>query len=334
MNRAVLALGLVLAAMPVRAETLRVGPDERFKLPSEALKAATDGDTVEIVAGEYFDCSRVNADNLTIVGLGAGATFSDATCDGKAELVVRSNDVTIRNVNFIRARVPDGNGAGIRAEGRNLTIEKARFVNNQVGILAASSPHSVITIKNAVFDDNGACRPDGHCVDTLMVGDIARLHVEKSTLTGARGGMLITSSARRTELVGNTLNDGAKGHAGGLVQAAIGALVMEENILAKTTPYTNRRAAVFVLPSGAPLGELTLTRNQYTNNTGVASALLIDYSGAGVALTGNSISPGDDEISTDGIYRYQAGKAYHATKDAAIEAMHAAKRGIKILLGR
>jgi hypothetical protein len=334
MNIAGLLAALLLVASPAAADVLHVGANSRYKAPSQALQAATDGDTVEIEPGEYFDCSRVNADRLTIVGLDEGATFSDTTCDGKAQLIVRSTDVTIRNITFTRARVNDGNGAGIRAEGRDLTLDRVRFINNQSALLAASSPHSIITIKNSQFEENGACTEDGRCVSTVQIGDIARLRIEKSKLTAARGGNLITSNARRTELYGNSLTDGPKGHSSGLIQVAIGSLVMEDNTLQKGTPYTNRAAAIFVLPSDAPLGEITVHRTIYTDNTGSGSALAIDYSGARATFSDNVVPVGSMEFSQEGITRYRAGLAYRSTKAALLDTARFLKQGVKVLLGR
>lgn len=325
---------LALLSVPARADTLRVGEVQRYKTPSEALKAATDGDTVEIEEGEYYDCALVRADHLTIVGLGAGATFTDTTCVGKAELVVQSQDVTIKNITFTRARVQDGNGAGIRAEGRDLTLDGTHFINNQAAILAGDSPHSVITIRNSSFERNGTCDDPRHCIATLLVGQIARLHVEKSTLTNARGGLLVSSNARRTELYGNTIEDGPQGKSTGLVQVQIGALVMEDNKLEKTAPYANRAAAVFVLPADAPVGDLILNNNTYTDRTGANSAFLINYSQASPSVSGNVVPVGEEEISNDGIMRFHASTAYHATKDFLLDSARFMKRSVKILLGR
>ena len=63
--------------------------------------------------------------------------LSDKSCGGKAIFITLGSDITIRNLTFARARVPDRNGAGIRAEGRNLTVEHSRFIDNENGILAA-----------------------------------------------------------------------------------------------------------------------------------------------------------------------------------------------------
>src|SRR6185437_13681399 len=139
----VLAIGCCCCLVgTVWGRTLEVGPDREFKAPSAAIAASSDGDVVEIapVKDGYFDCAVLSANHLTVEGRGAGVVLTDKTCQGKAIFVTLRNDITIRNITFTRARVPDGNGAGIPAEGNNLTIEKSRFINNEDGILAADAP--------------------------------------------------------------------------------------------------------------------------------------------------------------------------------------------------
>ena len=79
---------------------------------------------------------------MTIEGTASGVVLTDKTCQGKALFVIHAADVTVRNITFQRARVPDGNGAGIRAEGINLTLENDKFLNNEEGILAGNNPTS------------------------------------------------------------------------------------------------------------------------------------------------------------------------------------------------
>src|SRR5258708_26983509 len=55
--------------------------------------------------------------------IGADVVITDKACQGKALFVITGDDVSVRNLTFTRARVPDGNGAGIRAEGVNLRVE-------------------------------------------------------------------------------------------------------------------------------------------------------------------------------------------------------------------
>ena len=209
---ALLAALLALAATPAAARTLEVGETRAFKTPSEAIRAAQDGDRVVIDPGEYFDCAVVAANNLTIEGAkpDGSAILTDKACQGKALLVTTGRDITIRNLTLTRARVPDMNGAGIRAEGTNLTVERVKFINNQNGILAAGNPASTIIVRDSEFLRNGYCSP---CAHGIYVNALKLLQVERSKFADTRQAHHIKSRAARTEVIGCDLRDGDTGTA-------------------------------------------------------------------------------------------------------------------------
>jgi hypothetical protein len=91
------------------------------------------------------------------LGTSEGVVITGVPCDGKGLLVTKGDDITIRNITFAGARVPEGNGAGIRAEGRKLTIEHSRFIDNEDGIVTANLPDSAIIIISSTFTGNGDC---------------------------------------------------------------------------------------------------------------------------------------------------------------------------------
>src|SRR5262245_52019228 len=107
---------------------LTVGPGKQYKTISSAIAASHNGDTIQVQAGTYTnDFATINT-NITLVGVG-GMVHLVATKtipNGKAILVTNSN-VTITNFEFSGAKVPDGNGAGIRYQAGNLTINKCYF---------------------------------------------------------------------------------------------------------------------------------------------------------------------------------------------------------------
>jgi hypothetical protein len=72
------AAAAALCAAAADGKTLAVGADLDLKTPSAAARIAADGDTIEIAAGEYYDCAVWTAANLTIVGQD-GATSRSAT---------------------------------------------------------------------------------------------------------------------------------------------------------------------------------------------------------------------------------------------------------------
>jgi hypothetical protein len=97
-------------------------------------------------------------------GTGDGGVRTDKICQRKAIFVTASDGITIRNLDFTRARVPDKNGAGIRIERNDFTIEHSRFINNENGILTTEAPESMIRISDSELSRNGKCAP---CADAL-----------------------------------------------------------------------------------------------------------------------------------------------------------------------
>ena len=131
-----IALGCLAACSPgVAAEVLLVGPERSLRMPSEAAGVAQDGDVVRFDPGEYVDCAIWRASSLVLEAPEGAAHVRDRACAGKAIWVIAGDDVTVENITFSGARVPDQNGAGIRAEGKNLTVRNSRFYDNENGIL-------------------------------------------------------------------------------------------------------------------------------------------------------------------------------------------------------
>ena len=191
------AFGLVasLAACAVGGgNVLEVGPTQRLKLPSQAAAAAGAGDIIRIAPGDYTDCAVWRANRLTIEATGEGAVLADKTCAGKGIFVIAGNDITVRNLTFARAAVPDRNGAGIRAEGRNLTVEHSKFIDNENGILANPKAGSTIRIVDSEFRGNAKC--EAQCAHGIYVNAIDRLEIEHSRFIDQHIGHHIKSRAR------------------------------------------------------------------------------------------------------------------------------------------
>jgi hypothetical protein len=298
---------ILIGVSPISAKTLLVGADREFASPSEAAKVATDGDTVAIDSGEYFDCAVWRANGLIVEGSAAEVIITDKTCDGKALFVIAGNDITIRNVTFARARVPDGNGAGIRAEGVNLRIEHSRFLNNESGVLVNPSSSSIVTIRDSEFIGNGRCAA-GRCAHALAVGVIALLHVENSKLTGTKAGHHIVSRAVRSELIGNEIADGADGTSSYLVDIPNGgSLAMTSNVLEKGPKSSNPATAIMLGDESplAPNSTFDIFGNRFSNDTGGATILVRNWTGAEVKAEGNVLGTGTTVVSSDGYFLHR-----------------------------
>ncbi len=326
------AAGFVLGAIcffafhAATARTLQVGPDAEWHSFNEALSHAHDGDTINLAPGQYFECALIRVRDLTLQGAGDTTVFTDKTCFGKALLVAQADGLTVRDLVLARARVPDGNGAGIRLEANGLVLERVRFINDQVGVLAGQSGPGAVVVRDCTFADGGVAgdRPSA----ALMIASVSSLVVERSTFSNVKGGQ-ISSGALRTELVGNRIETGVEPGAGNDVLFGGGALVMRDNVLVVGPNPPPRDAAVLVTD-----GTVDMRGNRLENTTGHSMYLLLDWSHDSPALSGNRVGAGDEEWGSAGVLRHRAGTTARSVVADARAVMGAAKQGLKALLGR
>jgi hypothetical protein len=252
----VLAIGLIFAiglAGPAAARTLEVGPGRAYALPSLAAAAAQDGDRVVISPGRYRDCAVWRQSDLVIEAAAEAAEGSveiaESICQGKGIFVITGNRVTVRGLTLARARVPAGNGAGIRAEGGDLTVERVRFVANENGILSGGRNAAVLWVKDSAFIGNGSCAHA--CAHGIYAGHVGLLRVERSRFLGTVEGHHIKSRADRTEVTDCDIADGPDGTASYLIDIPYGGTaILRGNRLAKGPRSGNRGVAISIGAEG------------------------------------------------------------------------------------
>ncbi|MBL8329923.1 MAG: hypothetical protein JNJ71_13845 [Rubrivivax sp.] len=210
MNRrgAVAAL-LAAGVAPAVARTLRVGRGDSLQ---QALADAQDGDVIELAEGAHTAQAGVISQRLlTLRGAGSGAVLhaDGAHAEGKALLVVRGGRVRVENIEFRGARVPDGNGAGIRFERGALTLQRCRFFDNEMGLLAANLADAELAVHDCDFGD--APRHDGLLHHLLYVGRLRSLVLTGSRFGNGWRGHLVKSRAARNLIACNQLVDGDEG---------------------------------------------------------------------------------------------------------------------------
>lgn len=258
--------GLTWAA-GAQAATLMVGPGQRYPTPGAAARAARPGDTVRIEPGTYHDCAVWRTNHLTIEGTGPGVVLAGKVCQDKGIFVIKANDVTVRRLTFRGARSSDGNGAGIRVEGANLTVEHVRFVENEDGMLTGVEHNSTIVIKNSDFIHNGAfVKPLAHA---LYVGHIKLLRVEHCTFSDTLVGHHIKSRALSTILIDNHIQDGPNGTASYEVDIPNGGtLIMTGNVIEKGPRNQNPTTAVTIGEEGViqATPKILIKNNRFTND--------------------------------------------------------------------
>ncbi len=315
----VLLAAALLGAAPAAARNLLVGPGQEFDQPSAAIAAAADGDAVLIEPGTYFDCATLTANGVTVAGRAPGVVLSDKTCGAKAILVIQGDDTVVRDLTLARARVPDGNGAGVRLEGQSLLLERVQFVNNEVGVLAGNGGPGAVRVVQCRFEGGGVSgeRPSV----ALLAGPVAVLQVQQSVFTGVKGSQ-VGSTALQTELTGNRIETSRMA-----VSAAAGNLLLEDNVLELAPDNDGRQAAV--VASGDT--RVVMRRNRLANDTGRPAALLLDWSSETPKLEDNVVVPGDQEVRSDGVWRHRVSAVLHEAKNGVSSLLGLAKRQV---LGR
>ena len=202
------------AASSAWADNIVVGPDGAPTSFREAAAAAKDGDTIEVLPGDYTGQTVVLLQKrLTIRGLGKRPVFiaNSKVAEAKALWVVRDGEIAVENIEFRGARAADANGAGIRFEKGRLTVRDCAFFDNENGILTGNDEHAELTIVNSVFAD--APRVVGGLAHLLYVGRIARLSVQGSRFQHGFEGHLLKSRARENRITANLIVDGPGGGA-------------------------------------------------------------------------------------------------------------------------
>ena len=302
--RVTLAALTTALAGATQAATLEVGPDKTYKQPSQAAAAAHDGDHIRIAPGQYFDCAIWRAGNLVIEGAGPDSTvITDKVCQGKALFITVGNNITIRNLTLTRARVPDWNGAGIRAEGGNLTIEHVNFINNQDGILAIPSPTGKILISDSAFIRNGTCEGGGGCAHGVYVNALALLRIERTKFFETKQGHHIKSRALRTEVIDCDIADGANGTSSYTVDVPNGgAVLLRGNHIEKGPKSENHTAALMVGAEGVtqPTPEITVKNNTFLVEGDYTSYLVVNMTATEALLKGNTLQGNARALRGDG----------------------------------
>lgn len=181
---------------------------QRFASLQEAVSAIGDGDgTIYIAPGRHRDCAVQEAGRVAFIAEERGTAVFDGTmCEGKAALVLRGRESHVEGLVFQNARVPDGNGAGIRMEQGNLTVSYTAFRNGQCGILSANDPASTITIDHSTFSGLGK-HPDGTGAHSLYVGEYGALIVRNTRFERGTGGHYLKSRSPRIEVTGSSFDD-------------------------------------------------------------------------------------------------------------------------------
>lgn len=283
---------------------IKVGPSHGIRSLSTAAALAKDGDTVEIEAGDYAGELAIaiwKQDNLTIRGAGGRPRLkaAGASTEGKAIWVVRGGRITIENIEFTDARVPDKNGAGIRFEKGHLLVRNCRFIDNENGVLSGGG-NLDLDIENSEFGHNGA--GDGYS-HNLYVGAIRKLRVTGSYFHHARAGHLLKSRAAENHILYNRLTDETGGRASYELEFPSGGLAyVIGNIIEQSKATENPNIVSFGAEGYKhPVNALYLINNTLIDNLPQSGFFLAAKPGFQTVKAWNNLLLGKRPLNSGGI---------------------------------
>ncbi|HKW94431.1 MAG TPA: right-handed parallel beta-helix repeat-containing protein [Methylomirabilota bacterium] len=277
---------------------IQVGPTRRLVRPSLAARCAKDGDTIEIDAGAYpKDAAVWRASNLTVRGVGGRAHLKaeGANAEGKAIWVIKGKNTTVENIEFSEAMVPDGNGAGIRLEGPNLTVRRSYFHHNENGILTGANPESHVLIENCEFSDHGSADGRNH---NIYIGAIGRFTLRFSYIHHARVGHNVKSRARENFIEYNRIMDEVDGNSSYAVDVPNGGIAYLIGNLVQHGPRAENSTIVSYGAEGLtyPENQLYVVNNTIVNDRSQGGTFIRISGGPSVRLIVNNIFAGPGTV--------------------------------------
>ncbi len=224
-------------AVVASGHVLQVGAGRAFTTLQSALDASVDGDTVEVDAGTYTDDFATATHKVIIEGVGGMANFvADRIADNDVGILDVQNSVTVRNLSFSGARSYEGNGAGIRVRGGDVTVTNSVFTGNDVAILA-HAPAQSLGIYDTEIAANGNYAKGTH---NLNIGDIGSFTLVDSYVHDGLVAHEVNDRAFYSRIEQNRIIDGPNSNASfGINLGRGGVATIKGNMIEKGANSAN-----------------------------------------------------------------------------------------------
>jgi len=278
---------------------LTVGTGEEYETIQAAVAAASNGDTIDVSAGTYEVSDLKIGENLTFAAVGGTVDIVPQPSSSKYNvskgLFIIGTDtsapnVTIEGFSFSGAKSTASNGAGIRYQSGNLTLDDDSFSNNQDGILAPPfvDGTGTIDVNDCVFDHNGAGDGQSH---NLYIGYINTFIMTNSISEDAVVGHEVKSRAENNIIENNQIIDGPTGTASYSIDLPeAGNDIIQGNTIEKG-PDASAPIAIHV---GGPMepyanSKVVIQDNTFINNYRPSAQVVNNEFTSPVTVTDNTI---------------------------------------------
>jgi hypothetical protein len=326
---------LLAALLPAAPKKRQVGPGLQYSTPCKAIAAASDGDTIEIDAkGDYTgDVCTISKNRLTLRGVNGRPKIDAAgrSAGGKAIWVITGSDTVVENIEFTGATVGSKNGAGIRQEGRNLTVRNCYFHHNENGILTTYDIGTV-QVEHSEFGWNGF--GDGYS-HNIYVGATAKFVLHASYMHHANKGNLVKSRAAVNVITYNRISQETGTGSWELDLPEGGQSLVMGNVIQQGAESVNNNIISFGLePNVRPSSRMLFVHNTVVNTHPGGQFFKHDPSTriearnnifAGKAVMGLNDPALPEGNILDPEMRFVNAGAYNYTLTAASPAINAAK---------
>lgn len=279
----------VLASLPLHATVWTVGPGRTHTAPSKVASLVADGDTVDIDAGTYTgEASVWTRHRLLLRGRGGFAQLvAPATIPNqKAIWVLAGNAIVVDSIEFTQAKVPDRNGAGIRAEGTDLTVRRSWFHDNENGILGGKGH---VRVEDSRFERNGYGDGLSH---NLYIANCDTFTLVRSWSRRALVGHEVKSRAKVNVIVGNWIGNESEGTASYEIDLPNGGTSLVSGNMIQQGARTENGAMVSYGAEGLsnPGSVLVLSHNTLVNDR--AGGTFVRLASGATAVVRNNLFAG------------------------------------------
>lgn len=269
---------------------------------------------VIISPGDYTgDVATWTQNQLTICSAsGRVRLFANGQNEGgKGIWVIQGTNVVVDGIEFHDAKVPDANGAGIRAEGNGLTIYNCKFFDNENGILGPDGGD--LTLERCEFARNGI--GEAGRTHNIYVGGANRVTVRSCYFHEAHIGHNFKCRAKETTIENSYFMDGPNGNSSYLIDVPDGGKVYLRGNLFQKGPNADNSISVHFgeeyLLHGWPVNTLTMVHNTFVSTRGGGTFVTGDGRLTAVVSTANLFA------TTSGTAKYAFNAATTVTETSS-----------------